>query len=80
MVDYAITTFGRLDCGLDNAGIDGQLAGITELEGNDLGRVPGSKLKGTFLCMQVQARAMLASCKAYRNGGYLKCSRGVSVQ
>jgi NAD(P)-dependent dehydrogenase (short-subunit alcohol dehydrogenase family) len=31
MVGYAIGTFGRLDYAVNNAGIEGKLAGITEL-------------------------------------------------
>ena len=61
MVDHAITTFGRLDYAVNNAGIEGQFAGITELEEDEWDRVLGINLKGTFLCMQREARAMLAA-------------------
>jgi NAD(P)-dependent dehydrogenase (short-subunit alcohol dehydrogenase family) len=65
MVEHAITTFGRLDYAVNNAGIEGRFAGITELAEADWDQVLGINLKGTFLCMQHQARAMLAA----GNGG-----------
>ena len=65
MVDHAIKTFGRLDYAVNNAGIEGRFAGITELTEADWDRVLGINLKGTFLGMQYQARAMLAA----GNGG-----------
>ena len=61
MVDHAITAFGRLDYAVNNAGIEGRFAGITELEEDEWDRVLGTNLKGTFLCMQKEARAMLAA-------------------
>jgi NAD(P)-dependent dehydrogenase (short-subunit alcohol dehydrogenase family) len=65
MVAHAITTFGRLDYAVNNAGIEGQFAPITDLAEEEWDRVLGINLKGTFLCMQHQARAMLAA----GNGG-----------
>jgi NAD(P)-dependent dehydrogenase (short-subunit alcohol dehydrogenase family) len=61
MVDHTITQYGRLDYAINNAGIEGQLAGITELEEDEWDRVLGINLKGTFLCMQKEARTMLAA-------------------
>lgn len=60
MVDHAIRTFGRLDCAVNNAGIEGQFAGITELAEEEWDRVLGINLKGTFLCLKHEAKAMLA--------------------
>ncbi len=65
MVDHAITAFGRLDYAVNNAGIEGQLAGITELAEEEWDRVLGINLKGAFLCMKHEARTMLAA----GNGG-----------
>jgi len=65
MVDHAIKTFGRLDYAVNNAGIEGRFASITELSEEDWDQVLGINLKGTFLGMQHQARAMLAA----GNGG-----------
>lgn len=61
MVNHAITSFGRLDYAVNNAGIEGRLVGITELSETDWDQVLGINLKGTFLCMQHEARAMLAA-------------------
>ncbi len=60
MVAHAIETFGRLDYAVNNAGIEGKFAGITELAEEDWDRVIDTNLKGTFLCLQHEARAMIA--------------------
>ncbi len=65
MVAHTIDTFGRLDYAVNNAGIEGRFAGITELSEADWDQVLGINLKGIFLGMQHQARAMLAA----GNGG-----------
>jgi len=63
MVAHTIEKFGRLDYAVNNAGIEGKLAAITELPEQEWDRVLDANLKGTFLCLQHEARAMLA-------GGY----------
>jgi NAD(P)-dependent dehydrogenase (short-subunit alcohol dehydrogenase family) len=60
MVAHTMTTFGRLDYAVNNAGIEGQLAGIADLPEEEWDRVLDINLKGTFLCMKYEARAMLA--------------------
>jgi NAD(P)-dependent dehydrogenase (short-subunit alcohol dehydrogenase family) len=60
MVGYAIQTFGRLDYAVNNAGIEGTFANITDLPEQEWDRVLDINLKGTFLCLQYEARAMLA--------------------
>ena len=59
MVAHAIEAFGRLDYAVNNAGIEGQMAGITDLAEEDWDRVLDTNLKGVFLCMKYEARAML---------------------
>ena len=59
MVAHAIEAFGRLDYAVNNAGIEGQWAGITDLAEDEWDRVLDINLKGTFLCMKYEARAML---------------------
>lgn len=59
MVAHAIEAFGRLDYAVNNAGIEGQLAGITDLAEDDWDTVLDTNLKGTFLCLKYEARAML---------------------
>jgi NAD(P)-dependent dehydrogenase (short-subunit alcohol dehydrogenase family) len=60
MVAHAIETFGRLDYAVNNAGIEGKFAGITDLPEQEWDRVLDTNLKGTFLCLRYEARAMLA--------------------
>ena len=59
MVAHAIEAFGRLDYAVNNAGIEGQWARITDLAEDDWDRVLDINLKGTFLCLKYEARAML---------------------
>jgi NAD(P)-dependent dehydrogenase (short-subunit alcohol dehydrogenase family) len=59
MVAHAIETFGRLDYAVNNAGIEGQFAAVTDLAEDDWDRVLDINLKGTFLCLKYEARAML---------------------
>ena len=59
MVAHAIDTFGRLDYAVNNAGIEGKGAGITDLAEDEWDRTLDINLKGTFLCMKYEARAML---------------------
>jgi len=60
MVAHTIETFGRLDYAVNNAGIEGQFVGVTELPEEEWDRVLDINLKGTFLCLKYEARAMLA--------------------
>jgi NAD(P)-dependent dehydrogenase (short-subunit alcohol dehydrogenase family) len=60
MVAHTIETFGRLDYAVNNAGIEGQFAGIVDLPEEEWDRVLDINLKGTFLCLKYEARAMLA--------------------
>ena len=59
MVAHAIEAFGRLDYAVNNAGIEGRWARITDLAEDDWDRVLDINLKGTFLCLKYEARAML---------------------
>ena len=61
MVAHATATFGRLDYAVNNAGYEGQAASITALSEELWDRVLDTNLKGTFLCLQHEARAMLAT-------------------
>lgn len=59
MVAHTIEVFGRLDYAINNAGIEGKLNSITDLSEDDWDQVLDINLKGTFLCMKYEARAML---------------------
>ncbi len=60
MVAHTIEIFGRLDYAVNNAAIEGKLAAITDLPEAEWDRVMDTNLKSVFLCLQQEARAMLA--------------------
>ena len=60
MVAHTLETFGRLDYAVNNAGIEGHFAGVVDLPEEEWDRVLNINLKGTFLCLKYEARAMLA--------------------
>lgn len=62
MVAHTIETYGRLDYAVNNAGFEGKFTSITELPEQDWDQVLNTNLKGTFLCIKFEAKAMLA-CK-----------------
>lgn len=59
MVAHTIEVFGRLDYAINNAGVEGKFVGITDLAEEDWDQVQNINLKGTFLCMKYEAKAML---------------------
>lgn len=59
MVAHALETFAGLDYAVNSAGIEGQPGPITRLPEEEWERVMDTNLKGTFLSMQHEARAML---------------------
>jgi NAD(P)-dependent dehydrogenase (short-subunit alcohol dehydrogenase family) len=59
-VQHTIGAFGRLDYAVNVAGIEGQFAGITDLPEEEWDRVLDINLKGAFLAIKYEARAMLA--------------------
>ncbi|MEO7133035.1 MAG: glucose 1-dehydrogenase [Vicinamibacterales bacterium] len=61
MVAHAVKAFGRLDYAVNNAGIEGKWAGIADLAEDDWDSVLDINLKGAFLCMKHEAKAMLDS-------------------
>jgi len=61
LVDHTVETLGRLDFAVNNAGIEGRFAPVTELPDEEWDRVLGINLKGAFLCMKYEARAMLSA-------------------
>lgn len=60
MVAHTIDTYGRLDFAVNNAGIEGKWAPIIDLPEQEWDRVLDTNLKGVYLCLQHEARAMLA--------------------
>ena len=60
MVAHTLTTFGRLDYAVNNAGYEGTVASIAETTEEEWDRVMNTNLRGVFLCLKHEARAMLA--------------------
>ena len=59
MVAHAIDTYGCLDYAINNAGIEGAIANIVDLAEDEWDRVLDINLKGNYLCLRYEARAML---------------------
>jgi NAD(P)-dependent dehydrogenase (short-subunit alcohol dehydrogenase family) len=60
MVAHAIEVYGRLDIAINNAGVEGKFNAITDILEEDWDHVMDINLKGVFLCMKYEAKAMLA--------------------
>jgi len=66
MVAHAMESFGRLDCCVNNAGIEGdEIAPVHEMSEEMWSRVMDINVKGNFLCLKYQAKAMIQA----GNGG-----------
>lgn len=59
VVDLAVSTFGRLDVMVNNAGVIGALGSITQLSEQAYDHTVGVLLKGVFLGMKHAARVMI---------------------
>lgn len=60
MIDAILKKWGRLDIGVNNAGI-GQWVNAEDMAEADWDRMMNINLKGVFLCCQAEARVMLPS-------------------
>lgn len=58
-VQYTITTYGRLDIGINNAGIGGKFARFADQTLADWNQMLAVNLSGVFYCMQAEIRQML---------------------
>ncbi|SRR5579875_1095305 len=59
MVAYAVKTFGRLDCAVNNAGIQGEIVPTVDCSEENWDRITSTNLKGVFLCLKYELRQML---------------------
>ncbi len=64
LVDNAVSTYGRLDCAFNNAGIEGITAPTADCTEENWDRVIDINLKGVWLCMKYEIPEMLK-----RSGG-----------
>ncbi|WP_260483419.1 SDR family NAD(P)-dependent oxidoreductase [Sphingomicrobium flavum] len=65
MVAHAVDTFGRLDFAVNNAGLGTKVYPVTDMPDDYWDEVMAVNLRGNFLCLKHEARAMLAA----GNGG-----------
>lgn len=60
LIDGVTQRFGRLDCAVNNAGIDGAVAPLAESTEENWDQVMGVNLKGVWLCLKYEIPPMLA--------------------
>jgi NAD(P)-dependent dehydrogenase (short-subunit alcohol dehydrogenase family) len=58
LIDETVRIYGRLDAAVNNAGVGGELAPTGDYTEEEWDRVVGINLRGVFLCMKHQIRAM----------------------
>lgn len=59
LVEQAVTTYGRLDCALNNAGIQGDIRQTAECSQENWDRIIATNLTGVWLCMKHEIPHML---------------------
>jgi len=59
MVQHAISTYGRLDCACNNAGIEGKIAPLVDQAEASFDRVLAVNLRGVFLCLRAEIAEMV---------------------
>jgi len=58
MVAQTVSTFGRLDAALNNAGIQSPAVEMADVSGEEFERVNGINLRGVWNCMKYELRQM----------------------
>ncbi len=61
LIDQAVATYGKVDCAVNNAGIEGKIAPFAEQSDDNFDAIIAVNLKGTFLCLKAEIAAMLKS-------------------
>lgn len=61
LIAKTVAAYGRLDCAVNNAGIEGKIAPFAAQSEENFDAIIGVNLKGTFLCLQAEIAAMLKS-------------------
>ena len=60
LVGFAVAEFGRIDCAVNNAGVETRHARIADHDDDEFDRAIAVNLKGAYLCMKHELRQMLA--------------------
>jgi NAD(P)-dependent dehydrogenase (short-subunit alcohol dehydrogenase family) len=76
MVAAAVSTYGRLDCAFNNAGIGAGFHAFADVSVDDWQRVIAINLSGVFWCLQAEVRQMLAQGAG---GAIVNTSSGAGV-
>ncbi|MEM1156473.1 MAG: glucose 1-dehydrogenase [Pseudomonadota bacterium] len=58
LIETAVSVYGGLDCAFNNAGIDGALAPLDEVDIDEFDATLAVNLRGVFLCMKYQIPVM----------------------
>ena len=58
LVNAAVDRFGRLDCAFNNAGIEGVMSPLGDIDIGEFDQTIAVNLRGVFLCMKYQTSAM----------------------
>lgn len=61
LLQGVVDEFGQLDCAVNNAGIEGMIAPVTDQTEANFDAIIAVNLKGAFLCLQAEIAHMLAT-------------------
>lgn len=75
LVNFAVTTYGRIDAAFNNAGIEGDSAPLAESTEENFTRVMDINVRGVFLCMKYEIAQMLKQ----GGGAIVNCSSVAGV-
>ena len=59
LINKVVETYGRLDCALNNAGIEGAMTSTADCSEENFDRIIAVNLKGVWLCMKHEIPQML---------------------
>ncbi|MEO0918494.1 MAG: SDR family oxidoreductase [Pseudomonadota bacterium] len=59
LVSATVTAFGKIDCAVNNAGIEGKIVPFTEQPEDNFDAIIGVNLKGVFFCLQAEIAEMI---------------------
>ncbi len=61
LIAKAVAAYGKIDCAVNNAGIEGKIMPFTDQPEDNFDAIIGVNLKGTYLCLQAEIAEMLKS-------------------